>query len=77
MKIKGNKFFTKFDLEKGFYQLEIDENDRHKTAFTCPFGKFQFNRVPFGLKNAPKFFNAIIARILYDFENVIVFIDIF
>ena len=75
MKIKGNKFFTKFDLEKGFYQLEIEENHKHKTAFTCPFGKFQFNRVPFGLKNAPKFFNAIIARILYDFENVIVFID--
>ena len=75
MKIKGSKFFTKFDLEKGFYQLEIAEQDKWKTAFSTPFGKFEFNRIPFGLTNAQKFFNAVITRILQSVPNAIVFID--
>ena len=74
LKLKGRKFFSKIDLEKGFYQLEIAEEDRHKTAFTTPFGKFQFNRAPFGLMNTPKFFNAMISEFLYNMDNVTVFI---
>ncbi|KRH94500.1 transposable element [Pseudoloma neurophilia] len=46
-KIKGAKVFSKLDLEKGSYQIEISALDRHKTAFTRPFGKYEFNRVPF------------------------------
>ena len=55
--------------------MEIREEDKYKTAFNTPFGKFEFNRTPFGLTNAPKYFNAIITKILYKFTNVIVFID--
>lgn len=75
VKLKGNKIFSKIDLQKGFYQIEIAEKNKHKTALTTPFGKYEFNRLPFGLKNAPKFFNNVISKILKDFDNVIVFID--
>lgn len=55
-KIHGSKIFSKFDLKSGYYQIQIAEEDRHKTAFTCPAGFFQWKVVPFGLKNAPAFF---------------------
>ncbi|KRH92505.1 transposable element [Pseudoloma neurophilia] len=74
-KLKGSNIFSQIELEQGFYQIEISDTDRHKTAFTTPFGKFEYNRVPFGLRNAPKFFNAVISQILMDNPNVIVFID--
>ena len=44
-------FFTQLDLASGYWCLEINENDRKKTAFSVPNGKFEFNRMPFGLKN--------------------------
>ncbi len=47
----------KVDLSKGFHQVEVEECDRDKTCFTCPFGKFRYKRMPFGLANAPSCFN--------------------
>lgn len=71
----GMKFFSKIDLRKGFYQIELEESDKHKTAFSTVFGKFEFNRLPFGMINAPKFFHNVIVNILSDVEGVIVFVD--
>ena len=68
IKIKGKRIFSKIDLERGFYQISIKKEDRFKTAFITPFGKFQFNRVPFGLTNASKYFNSLISKILNKFE---------
>ncbi len=47
---------SKIDLAKGFHQVEVRQSDREKTAFSCPFGKFQYRRMPFGLTNAPSVF---------------------
>ena len=44
-------FFTQLDLASGYWCLEINEDDKKKTAFSVPNGKFEFNRMPFGLKN--------------------------
>jgi len=50
----GNKeYFSVFNAVKGYHQVDIDEEDRHKTAFICHCGLFQYKRLPFGLKNAP------------------------
>ncbi len=47
------KVLSKVDLSKGFHQVEVAVEDRDKTCFVCPFGKFRFRRMPFGLTNAP------------------------
>ena len=56
IKLSNKRYFTKVDLSKGFYQIPVREEDRHKTAFQTPQGLFQFRRMPFGLVTAPATF---------------------
>ena len=53
---QGYKYFSKFDLKSGFYQIPISNIDKEKTAFITPFGLYQFNVLPMGLKNSPPTF---------------------
>ena len=68
--------FSKFDMKSGFWQIQIVESDRYKTAFTVPFGHYEWNVVPFGLKNAPSDFQNIMNNIFNNYsEFIIVYID--
>lgn len=49
--------FSKFDIKSGFWQIHIDDRNRYKTAFTTPFGHYEWNVKPFGIKNAPSEFH--------------------
>ena len=68
--------FSKFDMKSGFWQIQIRESDRYKTAFTTPFGHYEWNVMPFGLKNAPSEFQNIMNEIFNPFSSfAIVYID--
>ena len=53
----------------GVWQIEVKEEDRKKTALTCEFGHYEFNRLAFGLRNAPVSFqttmNVALDDVLY------------
>lgn len=58
------KYFTKFDLSKGYWQIPIKEEIRPMTAFTTPAGQFQFTVIPFGLKTAVAVFSRMMRALL-------------
>ena len=58
-------FLSKIDLNKGFHQIPIRDEDMAKTAFCTPWGKFQFSRMPFGLRNGPAVFQRLMDKILH------------
>ena len=64
MKLNGTKIFSALDLTSGYYHIELGKNSRAKTAFVTPFGKWEFNMVPFSLAQAPAYFQALISMVL-------------
>lgn len=67
-KLGKSNYFSILDLKSGFHQIEVNERDRQKTAFSVDNGHYEFNRMPFGLKNAPSTFQRLMDNILR--ENV-------
>lgn len=51
--LSGNTFFSVLDQGKAYHQGFVAEEHRHTTAFITPWGLYQWNRIPFGLKNVP------------------------
>ena len=72
---QGTKFFATTDTRKGFNQMTLSEQIRHKAGFITPFGLFEPNRLPFGLTNGPAYFSAAMQNILSDLPFVRVYID--
>ena len=48
-----SQVFSTLDCNVGYWQIEIEEEDKDKTAFVTHHGLFRFKRMPFGLRNAP------------------------
>jgi len=74
----GCSWFPTLDLKSGYWQIEIDEPDKPKTAFTVgPLGFFECNRMAFGLTNAPATFQRLMEHCMADinFKKCIVYID--
>lgn len=70
-KLGNCHYFTTLDLASGFYQVEMDPADIHKTAFNVEHGHFEFLRMPMGLKNSPSTFQRVMDNVLRDLQNVI------
>ena len=71
-KLAGANFFSCIDLKNGYWQVEIEESDKHKTAFSVPgSGFYEYNKMIFGLCNAPATFQRLMEEVLYDLNNKI------
>lgn len=75
--LNSSKWFTVLDLKSGYYQIEVEEADKPKTAFVCPLGFWEFNRMPQGVTNAPSTFQRLMEMYMGDInlKEVLVFLD--
>jgi len=74
----GNaKYFSTLDLASGYHEIPMHEEHRNKTAFSTPYGNFKFNRMPFGLKNAPATFQRLMNSVLTGIQGLkcLVYLD--
>ena len=62
--MQGSSYFCTLDLNSGFHQVPMHEDDVEKTAFCVPGGHYEFLRMPFGLRNATATFQSMMERIL-------------
>ena len=75
--LQGASWFSTLDLSSGFNQVAVEEEDKVKTAFITPFGLFEYNRMPFGLCNAPASFARLMQACLNEqiFQILLVYLD--
>ena len=74
-KTTGKKIHSKFDCKSGFYQIKMVESSKPLTAFSTPQGHFEWNVLPFGLKNSPQIFQRKMDDIFKEYDFIHVYID--
>ena len=65
----GNKWFSCLDLQSGYWQIGMHPDHVEKTAFSTQHGLFEFDRMPFGLCNAPAVFERMMEDMLRGLLN--------
>lgn len=68
------KYFSVFDLASGFHQIGMEKEHAEKTAFSTPYGHYEFKRMPFGLRNAPATFQRLMDAILTGLQGTELFV---
>ena len=74
-KLNRATYFTTLDLRAGYHHIPLDKPSIPKTAFNSPFSKFEYVKVPFGLAQAPAYFQELMTGILKDFNFTIAYLD--
>ena len=73
--LSGAKVFSKLDHNSGFWQVPLSRESRMLTTFLPPWGRYVFNKLPFGINSAPEHFQRKLSSLLAGVSGVQVHID--
>ena len=76
--LSGSKWWSCLDMKSGYWQIDIAEEDRHRTAFSIPGGEqWQWRKLAFGLCNAPSTFTRLMQMTFSDilWKIVVLYLD--
>lgn len=73
----GSIRFCSLDLAAAYNQMKMHPADQHKTAFTTPFGLYEWTKMSFGLTNAPASFQRLMNEMFRDeiFQLMLCYLD--
>ena len=74
-KLKGAKVFSTIDPRSGYHHITLGKSSRAKTAFVTPFGKYECIMVPFGLAQAPAYFQLLMNKVLKGLKFAMIILD--
>ena len=75
VKLSKDKYLSKIDMAKGYWQIPVSEDDKQYTAFITHDGLYQFKRMPFGLVNSGATFNRLMRKLLDRLDNIDNYVD--
>ena len=72
-----SKYFSTLDLTSGYWQVELKEDAKEKTAFTTRNGLYQWEVLPFGLTSAPSTFERLMETALrgLHWKTALIYLD--
>ena len=73
--LHGAEIFTTLDLYSGYYHISLSDAAKPKTAFITPHNKWHFNMVPFGLAQAPSYFQQFMSQVIQGLDFAIAYLD--
>ena len=75
--LRGAKWYSVLDLSSGYFQVEMDQDDKEKTAFTTTRGLFHFNVMAMGLCNGVATFQRLMEYVLFglNWQTCLIYID--
>ncbi|KAK3889435.1 hypothetical protein Pcinc_006571 [Petrolisthes cinctipes] len=73
--VRQAQFITKIDLLRGYYQIPLTGKARLISAFSTPFGSYEYTVMPFGMRNSPATFQRLMNYLLHGLKGVSVYLD--
>ena len=74
-RLRGSQIFSTFDLRSGYHHMELSPEARAKFAFVMPLDKFEFTRCPFGLSQAPAYFQRLMNQVIKGLPFAFIYLD--
>ena len=74
-RMSGAKVFSKLDANHGYWQLKLDSESELLTTFNTPFGRYCYQRAPFGINSIQEVYQKRISQLFDDPEGVETNID--
>ena len=74
-RLKGSGIFSSCDAQSGYHHIKLSAKARPKSAFVTPTNKYEFTRCPFGLTQAPAYFQRLINKVLAGLDFTFGYLD--